>query len=651
MRNTRNRSPLLSAALLAALTLSATAMAAPQISAATATHKFRPPDPAPAHVPIELVAAKNEFVSFQVVVKADGAGAQNVTATLSGLDPAGGGARIEGPYVTLYREGYLNLTQMSFSDAQPGRYPDALIPDVDEIAREKRNAFPFTVPPNELRTVWVDILTPKDAAPGTYTGTIELAGDGFQTQLPITLSVLDTELPSTASLPTAFLFHRNLACRVHTGDPECGGEPGSLALRDTYQRMALEHRVTLSNVFTFPTDGNWNLFGQRYTPWMEGTADTRLPGARMTTAQFHGHRTAANFTAWEQYFGQRGWLDRAYDYTGDEPPWGISFAEANSRLQMVKGAAPNLRTMLTTTVTAADQNGLTRNLDVLAPVINHVEGTESPYVGNQRGHYDTFLRDPAKSFWSYQSCMSHGCAFGSNMPENKPGQGWPSYMVDASAARNRAMQWVLFSLDAQGELYYETALALDTAWQDVFRFNGNGDGTLFYPGTPAQIGGQTHVPVSSIRLKMIRQGMQDYEWLKKVADAGDPAFAKQIALTLAPSAHQVGDDGAAYDDARRKLVSRWLDLQPRTGTPTDGTRPTIPGLDAPGPGGDGSGEGPSHGGGHAQTPELEGSGGKRPRITGRMACAAAGPELLGLLGAAGIGLTFLRRRGGKQARK
>ncbi len=632
MRYTNRKGPILSAALLAAITFSTAAMAQAQVSATTATHKFKPADPAPQNSPIELVSARNEFVSFQVVVKAGAQPVQNVTATLTGLDHAGDGPRIEGQYVSLYREGFLNLTNKSFQETQLGRYPDALIPDVDEIAREKRNAFPFNVPANELRTVWVDVLAPHDAAPGTYTGNIEITADGTKTSLPITLSVLDTVMPSTSSLPTAFLFHRNLACRVHTGDSECGGEAGSLALRDKYQRMALEHRVTLSNVFTFPQDGNWTLFGQRYSPWMEGTADTRLPGAKMTTAQFHGARTAANFAAWDQYFTQRGWSDRAYDYTGDEPPYGISFAEAKSRLQMVKSAAPNLRTMLTTTVSSADEYGLTQSLDILAPVINHVDGTENPYVGNQRGRYDSFLNDGQNRFWSYQSCMSHGCAFGSNMPENKPGQGWPSYMVDASAARNRAMQWVLYSLDAQGELYYETALALDTAWNDIFRFNGNGDGTLFYPGTPQQIGGTTHVPVSSIRLKMIRQGMQDYEWLKKVADAGDPAFAKQVAMSLAPSAHQVGDDGAAYDQARRRLISRWLDLQPQGWKPVEGSAETIPGL------------GPVEGGGSGLGGGGEPGGDETSRVTGKMSCTAAGPELMGMLGVAGIGLTFLRRR-------
>src|SRR5688500_2148517 len=121
--------------------------------------------------------------------------------------------------------------------------------------------------------------------------------------------------------------------------------------------------------------------------------------------------------------------------------------------------------------------------------------------------------------------MSHGCAYGTNAPENQPGAGWPSYIVDRSAAKSRVMEWVTFLGGGTGELYYQTVGMLDTAWKDQFRFNGNGDGTLFYPGTPAIIGGTVDVPVASLRLKYIRQGVQDYEWLKMVSDAGDPEFA------------------------------------------------------------------------------------------------------------------------------
>jgi hypothetical protein len=155
--------------------------------------------------------------------------------------------------------------------------------------------------------------------------------------------------------------------------------------------------------------------------------------------------------------------------------------------------------------------------------------------------------------------MSHGCAYGTNAEGGAVPQ-WPSYMVDASAAQNRAMEWVTFLEKGTGELYYQTAQALGSAWTDQYQFAGNGDGTLFYPGTTNVIGGSTDVPVASIRLKLIRLGVQDFEWLKMVSDAGDPAFAQQVARALMPNAHAVPADGSAFERARLQLISRYLEL-------------------------------------------------------------------------------------------
>ena len=52
--------------------------------------------------------------------------------------------------------------------------------------------------------------------------------------------------------------------------------------------------------------------------------------------------------------------------------------------------------------------------------------------------------------------------------------------------------------------------------------------------SPSVTGGQTDIPLASIRLKMIREGFEDYEYLKLASDLGDPAFARQIGQTLFP---------------------------------------------------------------------------------------------------------------------
>jgi hypothetical protein len=49
----------------------------------------------------------------------------------------------------------------------------------------------------------------------------------------------------------------------------------------------------------------------------------------------------------------------------------------------------------------------------------------------------------------------------------------------------------------------------------------------------------------SSRMKLIRLGVQDYEWLKMVSDAGDPDFARKVARELIPAAWKVPDDAEA----------------------------------------------------------------------------------------------------------
>src|SRR5205814_7896009 len=91
-------------------------------------------------------------------------------------------------------------------------------------------------------------------------------------------------------------------------------------------------------------------------------------------------------------------------------------------------------------------------------------------------------------------------------------------------------------------------------WTSQYNFGGNGDGTLFYPGTPAKIGGSTEIPVESLRLKQIRDGMEDYELLAMAAKLGLGDQAKQIAQGVYPKTYQATTTTAAIDSARAELA-------------------------------------------------------------------------------------------------
>ena len=181
--------------LLASVAAAAPAHAA-QVWTALASEKIRPSAPARALASASLAAARNEFEAFQIVVTG---GATNVRATAGNLTGPGtlGGVR-------LYREGLINLTQASALDGATGRWPDALVPAVDELTGQARNAFPFSVPAGESRAVWVELHVPADASPGAYAGEVRVTWDGGGATVPVSLTVWPFTLPSTASLKSAF---------------------------------------------------------------------------------------------------------------------------------------------------------------------------------------------------------------------------------------------------------------------------------------------------------------------------------------------------------------------------------------------------------------------------------------------------------------
>ncbi len=516
---------------------------------ALATEKIRPSAGARSSPSAHIRAARNEFEAFQIAVTGAATG---VSATATDLGGPGGTI----PAPRLYREGLIQLAWPSALDGGTGAWPDALVPNVDEVAGERRNAFPFDVQAGETRVLWAEVLVPRGAAPGEYTGSVHVTWDGGEATVPVALTVWPFTLPSTSSLRSAFGFAYGAIPAGHG----LGFGDGFALLRARYGAFALDHRISLSHV----DDGFGTLdhFASLHGPSLDGTAATRLPGARMTAAELMG-----DAGAWASFFRGRGWFERLFQYTCDEPPLTCPWADIPVRASAAKLADPAMRTLVTTTLQQADAHAVTDSIDLLVPVVNYLDDKPgSEFSGDQRAIYDAFLAaSPLREVWAYQSCMSHGCGgtvnMGSPSDSDRYFTGWPSYVIDASAVRNRAMQWLLFRYRLSGELYYETTMAYGhDPWTNQWDFSGNGDGTLFYPGTPARIGGATHVPVASLRLKMIREGMEDFEYLALLARAGGEADARAIAGVLFPHAYSTEVPPASLMAARSELAARIIAL-------------------------------------------------------------------------------------------
>lgn len=519
-----------------------------------------------------LSAAKGECEGTQLVLPH---GVTRVT-----LEPR----TLKGPGTPLtvdaWREAYLDVKTPSNGEGQKGPWPDALVP--------------LSAPANpKLPTVvYVEVCVPRNQAAGTYRGSLSAKADGKELPaVPFTVEVQPFEIPATSSLPNSFGISLYSIAKGH-GIAADSAEAKAL-LRE-YGKALLEHRVSAHGMGMDPPpvkfqDGravvDWRAYDAEMAPFLDGSL---LPsGARFTTSDVRDNKKAitdaeksAYYRAFQQHFEDKGWKAQLFFYAKDEPkPEDVPLVRAQSK--RVREAGAHIPVLVTTPLDAALQG----SADILAPTLNCFYPRPGPQTCRTVANVATVRSrlPPRTKVWWYQSCNSHGCTGGP--PEDKAQDaaysGWASYMVDHPAPLNRAMGVLAFSSGVDGELYYDTVFAYNTkkdVWADVFEFGGNGDGTLFYPGTPAKLGGLEHQPVVTLRLKQIRDGLEDYEYLHLLAALGDSGFARSAAKRLARSGYEITRDPAEWEAVRQevtaRIVKRWSAEQAkRSGRRTSGGTP------------------------------------------------------------------------------
>jgi hypothetical protein len=594
-------------ALLALLAPAGAAQAAASVGVVGPDVLVRPADAPAGTSSAHLLAARNEFESMQVVVRAEGAPVTGVDVAVSGTLTAPGGATIPTSAFTVYRVGYYDVTGLP-SDGDLGgalgAYPDALIPTVDTFWHEPRRAFPIDVPAGQNRLAWIDLLVPSGTPAGIYSGaTVHVtAAGGVDQAIPVEVEVADLELPSTTTLDGGFDVNPNQLCAAHA----CGSFPGGAAgLTAMYEQVALDDRLTLAKPPTATPSGPNDAAYRTYTrPLLLGTAATRLAGASLRTVTIY-QWAVESADEWRRTADADGFVDRvrfhcdeigtsSSAWTACRNDW--TRANALWRGAAASGAAvTDLPLQVTTSVDDvawARSHGfadLADRISVLIPVINYVHPRSSGAFPGRRGAFDAFASGTTpggatRHLWSYTSCMSMGCS-PSGADSESAWRGWPSYGIDQPGSEARAMGWISWLYGLEGEYYYETARDLPTAWTDQWSSDGgnHGDGTLFYPGTVARIGGSHDVAIESIRTKRIRDGREDYEWLRVAGDALGRASVEPIARSAYADAFSTDIPEARIDAARTQLASlvagRGLrsigtTTPPRRTTTTPATRPS-----------------------------------------------------------------------------
>lgn len=243
--------------------------------------------------------------------------------------------------------------------------------------------------------------------------------------------------------------------------------------------------------------------------------------------------------------GLESWTDRVYNWLVEEPRWTDEYlgqpppdwmTEAvTSTAATLRRISPAITQVATEVFTPAWQGAIDRWASSIR--VCDVHALTCPH--------------PAEDVpWSYAACGTHHCGRTGDASFLK----YPTHVIDTGLEQLMGLYWLKFSHDISGDLYWETMDAYPRAgdgtpidpWDSLYGYGGNGDGTLFYPGRPDTIGGTTHIPISSLRIKAIREGLEQHDLLRLAAlrlDEPDVKNRVRAIVGMDESVYTVMPDG------------------------------------------------------------------------------------------------------------
>jgi hypothetical protein len=502
--------------------------------------------PGPLDGEIDVEGPRDSVESYQIVLHPTGGGMKNVSATATDLT-SDGGPPILAANVTLYRQFFIDFSTIDQtkniggvlpvpknSPTMDPNLPDPLIPFVDPYSGMPAGA-PFDVDSDKNLPIWVDIHIPKDAVAGSYAGSINVTSDGQQPMVvPISLHVWDLTLPDSRSITTYFKidwgnvngFHKGL----DTAYPD--NDPATKVIVKRYQELAHTHRidpleiwVPYPNGCTPPTD--WSSFDSILQPYMDGTYwDDKVPstyfgaGIDVGSSSCTETQYAAVAKAWSTHLKAKGWFNQTYAYAIDEPN-DTQLAQIEQQSGWAQEGDPDWKphiidTTMPRTSTAPMLNKALGIYVVCLKCFDTWELMDNP--SDPGGHVY------GRSEWPSLFQQGIGMWFYESVAQGPPYPGFGTNTLDA--AEPRIMMWGSWFEGATGFLYYSiTQLDQKDPWGPNISFPKTGDGVLVYPGnhngTLAPAGSPSDIaidgPVPSLRLKMVRTGLQDWA-LFKLAD-------------------------------------------------------------------------------------------------------------------------------------
>jgi hypothetical protein len=540
---------------------------------------------------ISLFGARNEVISFNLVLEVPSTTATSVNVSLTSLNGPSGASitttsasgngvfSFVGRNIELFYIRYLEIKGLSLLAYET--YDERHIParcrrpyDSDGIGtgtwndRPCHNKFypeiavplelhaPFSIPAGTNQSIWGDIYIPQNTPAGEYTGTITVTENGLATwQIPIRLRVRNFNLPDIPSGKTmVFYSQENINDRylgVAYPDPGTSEYTQSLQLADKHFQLAHHHKISLIDGYSPISQMSeaWvaRLNGSLFTPGQSYDGIGVSIGNNVYSIGTYGSwpwqggtqsEMRSNTDAWVNWFESQsfGTSTEYFLYLIDESS---NYAQIEQWATWINThTGPGKRLMSMATIAAPTAMANTPSLDMAASTLGvGITSAWENAASNYAGKTD-------RRFFLYNG--------------QRPASG--SFAIEDEGVSPRVTAWAQYKKKIDRWFYWESTYYENfqggTGQTNVFQraqtFGGcctfdnslgetgwnytNGDGVLFYPGTDTRFPSESYGvqgPFASLRMKLWRRGLQDVDYLT-LAAAINPTLTAQIVNQLIP---------------------------------------------------------------------------------------------------------------------
>ena len=478
--------------------------------------KIRPSMSLDGFVPyMQLAGVRGEHEAFQLLPVLDTGvnSISDVQVTVSDL--VKGSDRILKDNITVYKEHYINVTEPSDAGGATGQWPDALVPLTDA----------FDVQSDMPSPVWVDVNIPRNAVPGVYAGQVRFTTPSNGSySYTYNLKVWNITIPRRFHMKADFGLDQEDIAAAHGLRPGLMTTDG-IQMARKYGGFLAERHISFHGLPLFQPKAYLSTDNRSYeldfTP-MDEDICTFMDGYDLPVMPFPvdafdcmpegviGKGDAMfsdNFNArFTDYVGQisahlstLGYLDRAYIQLIDEPSTAEEYQLVRDCYNLIHQSSMYPAFMVTEQ--PAPQNvswgSLIDSADIFTSAIRcfyMMGGEQNARAGGEN-----------KEEWVYTNANVYP---------------YPSFAIDKQGMETRLFIWFLYQHGFDGIYYYSANnWTVANPWENPLTFGsnyGNGCGSLLYPGTVASTyTGQDNVdgPVTSIRLELIRDGLEDSQLL------------------------------------------------------------------------------------------------------------------------------------------